>query len=126
GNHDVPRCLVAMTQVVDLDAAEQSEGCEPLPALGDRRRAEGISWLDLQLARDCLGARPHVSNNENMLDEDARSFPNREGRLDAASICTEIRIRFDRRRGIPPVGIVLLDGISIEQQLSVHIWLPGL
>src|SRR5262249_58737018 len=33
GNHDVPRCLVAMTQVVDLEAGEKSRGCRPLAAL---------------------------------------------------------------------------------------------
>src|SRR4029453_13498358 len=100
--------LVAVPQFTDPHAPEQSQTREAPLALVDRREAERLPRLNLQLAFDRGGGGADVAHVQHVVDQHLRSFANGELNGDLGVVLHE-----DRRR--------VYGGVFVPEGLIRHV-----
>ena len=78
--------LDAVSELGDAGPPEQPERGQPALALVDRRQAQRIARLELQLPLDRLGVGPLVADDQHVVDEDARPFLHGEDDVGACAV----------------------------------------
>src|SRR5439155_19271756 len=102
----------------ETDAAKETERREPALALVDGLQPERIAGTDLQLALDRLGARPHVADDQHVVDEDLRAFLHGVGHRDVRVVLAESRSRLDGRVRIAAIVVHRLNRLAIDCELA--------
>ena len=102
-------------------AAEQLQRRQPALALVLGLEAERIARLELELALDRLGAGAHVAGNQDVIDEDPRTFADREHEIGLRAIRGEARLRLHGRRPVPAIGVLQLNGVDVASELRVEV-----
>ena len=125
-HQQVARRLTAVAQLRDARAPEQAERRQAPLALVDRAEAEGIARFHLQLVLDGAGARPHVADDEHVIDEDLRPLANHEGDRHVRAVLAELGPRLDRGALVAEVLIRELNGVTIDRELARHVRRPRL
>ena len=125
-DQDIPMRAVAVPQLGNPHPAEETQRNQPALALADGRGPERASAFELELTLDRVGLRPHVADDEDVLDEHLRSLVDGEHDPSPGAVWTQAGVAVDGDVRIPEVGIRELNGVAVGGQPRGHVRLPRL